>query len=83
MNGKIIDNRNGIIKGNIKRLNADKLINDNGQLLSNEKIEGIIKETSNIRGEISGAESVKIVGEKLNNLSGLIRSNGKDRSNRK
>jgi len=77
LDGKIIDNRNGIIKGNIKRLNADRLINDNGQLLSNEKIEGIIKETSNIRGEISGAESVKIVGEKLNNLSGLIRSNGK------
>ena len=53
LNGKVIDNRNGIIKGNIKKLNADRLINDNGQLLSNEKIEGIIKETSNIRGEIS------------------------------
>ncbi|WP_158612586.1 hypothetical protein, partial [Leptotrichia sp. OH3620_COT-345] len=72
LTGKIIDNKNGIIKGNIKKINADKLINDEGQLLSNEKIEGIIKETSNIRGEISGNEGIKLIGEKLNNLTGVI-----------
>ncbi|RRD34555.1 hypothetical protein EII29_11660, partial [Leptotrichia sp. OH3620_COT-345] len=37
----------------------------------------MIKETSNIRGEISGNEGIKLIGEKLNNLTGVIRSNGK------
>jgi len=76
-NGKIIVNKGGVIKGNIKELNADKLINDEGKLLSTEKISGTVKEISNKNGEISGIETVKLVGDKLNNLSGLIKSNGK------
>ena len=76
-NGKIIVNKGGLIKGNIKELNAEKLTNDEGKLLSTEKISGTVKDISNKNGEISGIETVKLVGDKLNNFSGLIKSNGK------
>ena len=76
-NGKIIVNKGGVIKGNIKELNADKLINDEGKLLSTEKISGTVKEIGNKNGEILGVKTVTLVGDKLNNLSGLIKSNGK------
>ena len=76
-NGKTIVNKGGIITGNIQELNVDKLINDEGKLLSTEKISGTAKETSNKNGEISGTQTVKLIGDKLNNLSGLIKSNGK------
>ncbi|WP_339071266.1 hemagglutinin repeat-containing protein [Fusobacterium animalis] len=76
-NGKTIVNKGGIITGNIQELNVDKLINDEGKLLSTEKINGTAKETSNKNGEISGIQTVKLIGDKLNNLSGLIKSNGK------
>ena len=76
-NGKTIVNKGGVITGNIQELNVDKLINDEGKLLSTEKISGTAKEISNVNGEITGTQTVKLVGDKLNNLSGLIKSNGK------
>ncbi|MHB9303688.1 filamentous hemagglutinin N-terminal domain-containing protein, partial [Fusobacterium polymorphum] len=76
-NGKIIVNKGGLITGNIQELNADKLENDGGKLLSTEKISGRVKEISNKDGEISGTETVKLIGDKLDNFSGLIKSNGK------
>ncbi|WP_339008685.1 hemagglutinin repeat-containing protein [Fusobacterium animalis] len=76
-NGKTIVNKGGLISGNIQELNVDRLINDEGKLLSTEKISGTAKETSNKNGEISGIQTVKLIGDKLNNLSGLIKSNGK------
>ena len=76
-NGKIIVNKGGLITGNIQELNADKLINDEGKLLSTEKISGRVKEISNKDGEILGTETVKLIGDKLDNFSGLIKSNGK------
>ena len=76
-NGKTIVNKGGVISGNIQELNVDRLINDEGKLLSTEKISGTVKETSNKNGEISGIQTVKLIGDKLNNLSGLIKSNGK------
>ena len=76
-NGKIIVNKGGVITGNIQELNVDRLINDEGKLLSTEKINGTAKEISNINGEITGTQTVKLVGDRLNNLSGLIKSNGK------
>ena len=76
-NGKIIVNKGGLIKGNIQELNADKLENDEGKLVSTEKISGRVKEISNKNGEILGTETVKLIGDKLDNFSGLIKSNGK------
>ena len=76
-NGKTIVNKGGVITGNIQELNVDKLINDEGKLLSTEKISGTAKEISNVNGEITGTQTVKLIGDKLNNLSGLIKSNGK------
>ena len=76
-NGKIIVNKGGLITGNIQELNADKLENDGGKLLSTGKIRGRVKEISNKNGEILGTETVKLIGDKLNNFSGLIKSNGK------
>ena len=76
-NGKTIVNKGGLISGNIQKLNVDKLINDEGKLLSTEKISGTAKEISNVNGEISGTQTVKLIGDKLNNFSGLIKSNGK------
>ena len=76
-NGKTIVNKGGIISGNIQELNVDKLINDEGKLLSTEKISGTAKKISNKNGEILGTQTVKLIGDKLNNLSGLIKSNGK------
>ena len=76
-NGKIIVNKGGLITGNIQELNTDKLINDEGKLLSTEKISGRVKEISNKDGEILGTETVKLIGDKLDNFSGLIKSNGK------
>ena len=76
-NGKIIVNKGGLIKGNIQELNADKLENDEGKLISTGKIRGRVKEISNKNGEILGTETVKLIGDKLNNFSGLIKSNGK------
>ncbi|MFA3905152.1 two-partner secretion domain-containing protein [Fusobacterium nucleatum] len=76
-NGKIIVNKGGLISGNIQELDVDKLINDEGKLLSTEKINGTAKEISNKNGEILGVKTVTLVGDKLNNLSGLIKSNGK------
>ena len=76
-NGKIIVNKGGLIKGNIQELNADKLENDEGKLVSTGKIRGRVKEISNKNGEILGTETVKLIGDKLNNFSGLIKSNGK------
>ncbi|WP_338978320.1 hemagglutinin repeat-containing protein [Fusobacterium nucleatum] len=82
-NGKTIVNKGGLISGNIQELNVDKLINDEGKLLSTEKISGTAKETSNKNGEISGTQTVKLIGDKLNNLSGVIRSYGKIKLNEK
>ena len=76
-NGKIIVNKGGLIKGNIQELNADKLENDGGKLLSTGKIRGRVKEISNKNGEILGVQTVTLVGDKLDNFSGLIKSNGK------
>ena len=76
-NGKIIVNKGGLIKGNIQELNTDKLENDEGKLVSTEKISGRVKEISNKNGEILGTEIVKLIGDKLDNFSGLIKSNGK------
>ncbi|WP_335984030.1 hemagglutinin repeat-containing protein, partial [Fusobacterium polymorphum] len=76
-NGKIIVNKGGLITGNIQELNIDKLENDEGKLVSTEKISGRVKEISNKDGEISGTETVKLIGDKLDNFSGLIKSNGK------
>ena len=76
-NRKIIVNKGGLIKGNIQELNADKLENDEGKLVSTGKISGRVKEISNKNGEILGTETVKLIGDKLNNFSGLIKSNGK------
>ena len=82
-NGKTIVNKGGLISGNIQELNVDKLINDEGKLLSTEKISGTAKETSNKNGEISGTQTVKLIGDRLNNLSGVIRSYGKIKLNEK
>ena len=82
-NGKTIVNKGGVITGNIQELNVDKLINDEGKLLSTEKISGTAKETSNKNGEISGTQTVKLIGDRLNNLSGVIRSYGKIKLNEK
>jgi len=82
-NGKIIVNKGGLIKGNIQELNADKLENDEGKLVSTEKISGTVKEISNKNGEILGVQTVTLVGDKLNNLSGVIRSYGKVKLNEK
>ena len=82
-NGKIIVNKGGLISGNIQELDVDKLINDEGKLLSTEKINGIAKEISNKNGEILGVKTVTLVGDKLNNLSGVIRSYGKVKLNEK
>ena len=82
-NGKIIVNKGGLISGNIQELNVDRLINDEGKLLSTEKINGTAKEISNINGEILGIKTVTLVGDKLNNLSGVIRSYGKVKLNEK
>ena len=76
-NGKIIVNKGGLITGNIQELNADKLENDGGKLLSTEKISGRVKEISNKGGEILGVKTITLVGDKLDNLSGVIRSYGK------
>ena len=77
LNGKNINNARGEITGNIGKLNAERLINDDGKLTSSKKLEGIIKETSNRNGEIYGSEGIKIIGEKLSNLSGTVRSDRK------
>ena len=77
LNGKSINNAKGEITGNIGKLNAERLINDDGKLTSSKKLEGIIKETSNRNGEIYGSEGIKIIGEKLSNLSGTVRSDRK------
>ena len=53
------------------------MINDEGKLLSTEKISGTAKKISNVNGEVTGTQTVKLIGDKLNNLSGLIKSNGK------
>ena len=82
-NGKIIVNKGGLIKGNIQELNADKLENDEGKLVSTGKISGRVKEISNKNGEILGVQTVTLVGDKLNNLSGVIRSYGKVKLNEK
>ena len=82
-NGKTIVNKGGVISGNIQELNVDKLINDEGKLLSTEKISGTAKKISNKNGEISGTQTVKLIGDKLNNLSGVIRSYGKIKLNEK
>ena len=82
-NGKIIVNKGGLITGNIQELNADKLENDGGKLLSTGKIRGRVKEISNKNGEILGVQTVTLVGDKLNNLSGVIRSYGKVKLNEK
>ena len=82
-NGKIIVNKDGLITGNIQKLNIDKLINDGGKLVSTEKISGTVKEISNKNGEILGVQTVTLVGDKLNNLSGVIRSYGKVKFNEK
>ena len=76
-NGKTIVNKGGLISGNIQELNVDRLINDEGKLLSTEKISGTAKKISNVNGEVTGTQTVKLIGDKLNNLSGLIKSNGK------
>ena len=76
-NGKTIVNKGGLISGNIQELNVDRLINDEGKLLSTEKISGTAKKISNVNGEVTGIQTVKLIGDKLNNLSGLIKSNGK------
>ena len=76
-NGKTIVNKGGVIRGNIQELNVDRLINDEGKLLSTEKISGTAKKISNVNGEVTGTQTVKLIGDKLNNLSGLIKSNGK------
>jgi len=77
LNGKSINNAKGEITGNIGKLNAERLINDDGKLTSSKKLEGIIKETSNRNGEIYGSEGIKIIGEKLSNISGTVRSDRK------
>ena len=77
LNGKNINNAKGEITGNIGKLNAERLINDDGKLASSQRIEGVIKETSNRNGEIYGAEGIKIIGEKLSNISGTVRSDRK------
>ena len=77
LNGKSINNARGEITGNIGKLNAERLINDDGKLTSSKRLEGIIKETSNRNGEIYGSEGIKIIGEKLSNLSGTVRSDRK------
>ena len=82
-NGKIIVNKGGVITGNIQEINVDKLINDEGKLLSTEKISGTAKEISNKNGEILGVKTVTLVGDKLNNLSGVVRSYGKVKLNEK
>ena len=82
-NGKIIVNKGGLIKGNIQELNVDKLENDEGKLVSTEKISGRVKEISNKGGEILGVQTVTLAGDKLNNLSGVIRSYGKVKLNEK
>ena len=82
-NGKIIVNKGGLITGNIQELNADKLENDGGKLLSTEKISGRVKEISNKGGEILGVKTITLVGDKLDNLSGVIRSYGKVKLNKK
>jgi len=82
-NGKIIVNKGGLIKGNIQELNIDKLENDEGKIVSIEKISGRVKEISNKNGEILGVQTVTLVGDKLNNLSGVIRSYGKVKLNEK
>ena len=82
-NGKIIVNKGGLITGNIKELNADKLENDGGKLVSTEKISGRVKEISNKNGEILGVKTVTLAGDRLNNLSGVIRSYGKVKLNEK
>jgi len=82
-NGKIIVNKGGVISGNIQELNVDRLINDEGNLLSTEKINGTAKEISNKNGEILGVKTVTLVGDKLNNLSGVVRSYGKVKLNEK
>mgnify|MGYP000977875796 FL=1 len=82
-NGKIIVNKGGLITGNIQELNADKLENDKGKLVSTGKISGRVKEISNKGGEILGVQTVTLAGDKLNNLSGVIRSYGKVKLNEK
>jgi len=82
-NGKTIVNKGGLISGNIQELNVDRLINDEGKLLSTEKINGTAKEISNKNGEILGVKTVTLVGDKLNNLSGVVRSYGKVKLNEK
>ena len=82
-NGKTIVNKGGLISGNIQELNVDKLINDEGKLVSTEKINGTAKEISNKNGEILGVKTVTLVGDRLNNLSGVIRSYGKIKLNEK
>ena len=82
-NGKTTVNKGGIITGNIQELNVDKLINDEGKLVSTEKINGTAKEISNKNGEILGVKTVTLVGDRLNNLSGVIRSYGKIKLNEK
>ena len=82
-NGKTIVNKGGLISGNIQELNVDRLINDEGKLLSTEKINGTAKEISNKNGEILGVKTVTLVGDRLNNLSGVIRSYGKIKLNEK
>ena len=77
LNGKSINNARGEITGNIGKLNAERLINDDGKLTSSKRLEGMIKETSNRNGEIYGSEGIKIIGEKLSNLSGTVRSDRK------
>jgi len=77
-----LDNTEGVIRGREISLgnvtvNADKLENDGGKLLSTGKIRGRVKEISNKNGEILGTETVKLIGDKLDNFSGLIKSNGK------
>ena len=82
-NGKIIVNKGGLIKGNIQELNVNKLINDEGKLVSTEKISGRVKEISNKNGEILGVQTVTLAGDRLNNLLGVIRSYGKVKLNEK
>ena len=76
LGGREIDNRKGLISGDIGRLEAVRLINDGGRLISSGSLEGTIKEISNREGMLTGVESVRMAGERLDNLRGQIGSYG-------
>ena len=73
---KEIDNTKGIISGDLEELKGERLVNAEGEILTNRSLDIEVNIISNKGGEVYSAVRVKAAGEILENINGKIHSAG-------